>query len=42
MEKRSRIPVTITVVLGLVVAIIGLGLVTDTYHGFSRRLGLTP
>ena len=41
MEKRSWVAVTITAVLGLVVAIMGLGLVTDMYHGFGRRLGST-
>lgn len=39
---RSPTLVAATAVLCLAVAIIGLGLLTGTYHGFSRRLGFTP
>lgn len=39
---RSPTLVAATAVLCLAVAIIGLGLLTGTYHGFSRRLGFPP
>lgn len=42
MPGRSRVLIAITVLLGLTIAIMGFGLVTGTYHGFSRRMGFTP
>jgi hypothetical protein len=41
-SRRSPILAAATELLCLSVAIIGLGLLTGTYHGFSRRLGFTP
>jgi hypothetical protein len=42
--RWTRFPILAapTVLLCLAVAIIGLALVTGTYHGFSQRLGFAP